>query len=391
MDAHDPSDTRDWLGAADACALLGVKRETLYAYASRGLVRRTGAGGNERRYARDDLVRLKAKSEARAGDGPVAAGALRWGEAVLDTSISEIAADGPSYRGVSFREFVARGASFEHVAEHLWTADERGSSWPVLSEVAIDVLQRLPRGIPCLNAMLATAAWPGIVAPGEPLDEARSLVRALAASIGVAYGGFPVDVREEPIAVTFLRATQCEATSDRHRAIDRALVTAADHELNPSTFAARIAASAGADLSACVAAALATMTGALHGGESERLERLISAIQQDPSLLEKTRDAGVRLPGFGHPLYPRGDPRAEVLMAEARPKGVLRALVEGAPEPPSFDAGMVAFRQAWGLPRGAASALFALGRTAGWIAHAMEQRVAGVILRPRARYVGNKV
>jgi citrate synthase len=390
MDAHDPSDPRDWLGAADACALLGVKRETLYAYASRGLVRRTGAPGNERRYARDDLVRLKAKSEARAGDGPVAAGALRWGEAVLDTSISEITADGPSYRGVSFRDFVARGASFEHVAEHLWTG-ERGSSWPVLSEVAIDVLQRLPRGIPCLNAMLATAAWPGIVAPGEPLDEARSLVRALAASIGVAYGGSPVDAREEPIAVTFLRATQCEATSDRHGAIDRALVTAADHELNPSTFAARIAASAGADLSACVAAALATMTGALHGGESERLERLISAIEQDPSLLEKTRDAGVRLPGFGHPLYPRGDPRAEVLMEEARPEGVLRALVEGAPEPPSFDAGMVAFRQAWGLPRGAASALFALGRTAGWIAHAMEQRLAGVILRPRARYVGNKV
>ena len=389
MDAHDPSDLRDWLGAADACALLGVKRETLYAYASRGLVRRTGAGGNERRYARDDLLRLKAKSEARAGDGPVAAGALRWGEAVLDTSISEITADGPAYRGVSFRDFVARGASFEHVAEHLWTS-ERGSSWPVLSEGAAAVLGRLPRGIPCLKAMLATAAWPGIVAPGEPLDEARSLVRALAASIGVAYGGSPVDVREEPIAVTFLRATQCEVTPDRHRAIDRALVTAADHELNPSTFAARIAASAGADLSACVAAALATMTGALHGGESERLERLLEAIEREPSLLEKTLDADARIPGFGHPLYPSGDPRATVLMTGACPQGPLRALVEGAAEPPSFDAGMVAFRQAWGLPRGAASALFALGRIAGWIAHAMEQRVAGVILRPRARYVGNK-
>lgn len=389
MAAHDPCDARDWLGAADACALLGVKRETLYAYASRGLVRRTGAG-NERRYARDDLLRLKARSEARAGDGPVAAGALRWGEAVLDTSISEITAGGPAYRGVSFRDFVVRGASFEHVAEHLWTADERGTSWPVLSEAAIDVLGRLPRGIPCLSAMLATSAWPGIVAAGEPLAEARSLVRALAASIGVAYGGSSVDVRDEPIAVTFLRATQCEVTPERHRAIDRALVTSADHELNPSTFAARIAASAGADLSACVAAALATMTGALHGGESERLERLIAAIEQEPSLLGKTLDADARIPGFGHPLYPSGDPRAVVLMEGARPEGPLRALVERAAEPPSFDAGMVAFRQAWGLPRGAASALFALGRTAGWIAHAMEQRAAGVILRPRARYVGKE-
>ena len=238
--------------------------------------------------------------------------------------------------------------------------------------------------------MLATSAWPGIVAAGEPLAEARSLVRALAASIGVAYGGSSVDVRDEPIAVTFLRATQCEVTPERHRAIDRALVTSADHELNPSTFAARIAASAGADLSACVAAALATMTGALHGGESERLERLIAAIEQEPSLLGKTLDADARIPGFGHPLYPSGDPRAVVLMEGARPEGPLRALVERAAEPPSFDAGMVAFRQAWGLPRGAASALFALGRTAGWIAHAMEQRAVGVILRPRARYVGKE-
>src|SRR5687768_10203139 len=114
----------EWLDGRAAARLLGVKQETLYAYASRGLVRSAPiAGSRRRRYARSDLLRLKARRDARAGHGPVAAGALRWGEAVLDTALTRISEDDFSYRGRSVPDLLARRASFEAVAEFLWTGE----------------------------------------------------------------------------------------------------------------------------------------------------------------------------------------------------------------------------------------------------------------------------
>src|ERR671912_753006 len=88
------------LSGREAAELLGVKRETLYAYASRGLVRsEPGGPGRGRLYNREDLERLKARHDARSGHGPVAAGALRWGEPVLESAITEVTPRGPRYRG----------------------------------------------------------------------------------------------------------------------------------------------------------------------------------------------------------------------------------------------------------------------------------------------------
>src|SRR5690349_15545583 len=90
----------DWISASEAVTVLGIKRETLYAYASRGLVRTAAAlhGSRARVYQRQDVERLKARSRARSGHGAVAAGALRWGEPVLETSVGTIRPDGPAYR-----------------------------------------------------------------------------------------------------------------------------------------------------------------------------------------------------------------------------------------------------------------------------------------------------
>jgi citrate synthase len=111
----------DFLSAREAARFLGVKLATLYAYASRGLVRSTPAGtGGQRRYAAQDLERLKARHDARRGHAPVAAGALRWGEPVLASALTAIREDGPHYRGQSAASLAAGGVRFESVAEDGW-------------------------------------------------------------------------------------------------------------------------------------------------------------------------------------------------------------------------------------------------------------------------------
>src|SRR5689334_10551346 len=122
MDSRRPSGFDDpYISGAEAAALLDVKRETLYAYASRGLIRTVpGEDARSRRYHRGDLDRLRARSRARAGHAAVAAGALRWGEPVLDTAITAITAAGPLYRGIAATELAGK-MSFETVAELLWS------------------------------------------------------------------------------------------------------------------------------------------------------------------------------------------------------------------------------------------------------------------------------
>jgi citrate synthase len=185
-------------------------------------------------------------------------------------------------------------------------------------------------------------------------------------------------------------------------AVDRALVLSADHELTASAFAARIAGSAGCDLYACVQAALAVVQGPEHGGACDRIEALLQEAARPERAAATVRERarrGEALPGFNHRLYPKGDPRAPPLLSAAealapRSTGVrtLAALVEAMRElghqGPSVDAALVAVAAALRLPPGSAVGLFALGRSAGWIAHALEQRTAGYLLRPRARYVG---
>jgi citrate synthase len=186
------------------------------------------------------------------------------------------------------------------------------------------------------------------------------------------------------------------------RAVNQLLVLLADHELNVSTFTVRVAASAGADLHACVCAGLASLSGTQHGGACDRVEEVVVAIGRARSVravIAECERRGEEIPGFGHPLYPAADPRAEALLASAmrlakrnERVSALFALVEAmraqGREPPSCDVGLVALASALRFPPGSATALFALARTAGWIAHAIEQRAAGFLLRPRARYVG---
>lgn len=410
MNQRDAS-TEPWLSAAEAVALLGVKRETLYAYASRGLVRtRPVVGSRERRYAREDVVRLGARSAARSGHGAVAASALQWGEPVLDTSVSAIdPALGPRYRGVPAVELARRGARFEEAAALLWGCSPAPFD---VSEPAIDFVlfrRALPRGARPLERlalvvpMLALADRARFVTTeAAELERARRMIRHMVAALAQRDADARKALAAESVARAIAIAFGACVTKVSVDAIDRALVLCADHELNVSTFAARVAASSGADLYACTSAALAALSGPAHGGVCDRIEAQLAGLKNPEDAARAVHEwlaRGDPLAGFGHPLYPNGDPRGAFLLEHAqrvapRSSVVRRALavrdavrLAGAGDA-TLDHGLVALAAAAGLPSGAAAALFAIGRTAGWVAHVREQRASRHLLRPRARYVG---
>ncbi|WP_367273234.1 citrate/2-methylcitrate synthase [Phenylobacterium sp.] len=176
--------------------------------------------------------------------------------------------------------------------------------------------------------------------------------------------------------------------------IRRILVLVADHELNPSAFAARVAASTGASLAAAALAGLSTLSGPRHGGATAAVRRFAAeAAELGPREAIQARLADDRaLPGFGHNLYPDGDPRAAALLERFVPPPELARLAELVEaitgHPPNVDFALMAACDALKLPDDAPFALFSVARCAGWIAHAIEQGQQDRLIRPRARYTG---
>ncbi|MYM98943.1 citrate synthase, partial [Duganella vulcania] len=193
------------------------------------------------------------------------------------------------------------------------------------------------------------------------------------------------------VCTRLARAWRRPAAEDLLR---RALVLMADHELNASTFATRVAVSTGASLAAGVLAGFTTLTGPLHGGASAEFAQLIAAARQHGAdeAVANWLASGRPLPAFGHKLYAEGDPRARALLKllpELQPHAALAAAAEAqAGELPNIDFALTALATAHELPDDAPFILFALGRCVGWLAHALEQVQAQRPIRPRARYVG---
>jgi len=369
--------------------------------------------GRERSYLRSDLARLKARRRATIGAAPVS-GALHWGEPVLESSITEITERGPVYRGKPAVALAESGVPFESVAELLWTArlPDAAPRWRCADlGVAPSRLSALvPEGSSPLSAMSLLVIAVGAAdrgrfetAPASVLARVRPLVRRMAATLAIGDGAGRVGaaLRAPSIAAAIAVAALGTTSPNVVAAIDQALVLVADHELNVSAFAARVTASAGADVYGSLSAALAALAGPKHGGFVERVEALIDEIgdaDRAAQVVHERARRGEQVPGFGHPLYhPRGDPRADPLLDSARRLASRKprvrtvfALVdamrdEGRP-PPTIDLGLVALGAALGLPRGFGIALFAVGRTAGWIAHVLEQYEADFLIRPRALY-----
>lgn len=390
-------DNQPYVDARTASRFLGIQVRTLYAYVSRGLVRSMpGANGRPRLYAQADLERLKARSDARSGHGAVAAGALRWGEPVLDSAITAITPRGPVYRGRPAIDLVDE--RFEHVAELLWSGylPTTTVSWPRRALPLALLGKLVPAGARPLDTMPLVVDLLALADPQRDDDRAdafiaraRTVIPLLAAALAPDTVRMTRALAADHVATIAARALGLP--DDAVPAINTVLVLLADHELNASSFAARVAASTGAGAYACISAALATLSGPKHGTASELVAAFADAHPDARAAARAAKRSGELPPGFGHSLYPDGDPRAVPLLALAKPTTrrarTLLALAEALPGA-NVDVGLAAFVASLEAPPSVGAGFYAIARTAGWIAHALEQRAAGYVLRPRARYVG---
>ncbi|MET0477085.1 MAG: citrate/2-methylcitrate synthase [Actinomycetota bacterium] len=413
------------MSTAEAAVRLGVKPATLYAYVSRGLLgRERSSDGRTSTFDPAEIDRLARPGRARRGRRPAT-------DLVVPSALTAIDQGRPWYRGVAVTDLAAT-RTFEEVAEWLWTGRfpapatapsgaALGGTVPVAgpggpapwqaAEAALDAGRRaqaaLPRTALPLERIRVIAA---ALAAGDELRlelrpaavtaAARSLIAGLVDCLphpgpppagggsiaGRLWGGLST-VGPEPGLVGVL---------------DAALVLLADHELAASTVAARVAASVRADPYAVVSAGLATVSGTLHGGASLGIEALLDEVdrpERAATVVGARLRRGERLRGFGHRLYPDGDPRAGFLLARLRATAagsprmaVVDALLEattrrGLPEP-NVDLALAALAHVTAMTRGAAEAIFAVARTAGWIAHALEEYDRNTPIRPRAVYTG---
>ncbi len=389
-----------WMTADEASRSLGVNRATLYAYVSRGFVRSEARQGRtrERRYAREDVERLQRRNEERRDPAKAAERALQWGLPILDSKITLIAGGKLYYRGHDAVRLSATH-SVEQVASLIWTGgfDADFSDTP-LHVIAGGTAAGLPFTSRAQSVLAVVSARDPLAWDLRPHAVAQSGWRILNLMTSVAAESAELS---ETIEETLARAW---LTRNHHAAglIRAALILSADHELNVSSFTARCVASAGANPYSIVIGGLAAIEGTKHGGAAIRVENLFAELRRSRdvrrALAERLR-RGERIEGFGHRLYPNGDPRAIALMSLLRerfPKSTELAYAESVAtagesltgEKATIDFALAALSRVLRLPPGSPLMLFALGRTIGWIGHAIEQYGLDAVIRPRARYVG---
>jgi citrate synthase len=413
------SDRGGRLSTAEAAARLGVKPATLYAYVSRGLLgRERSADGRTSTFDPDEVDRLARPGRARRGRRPSA-------ELVVPSALTAIDHGLPWYRGLAVPE-LARTRGFEEVAEWLWTGrfPDPVPTWQA-SQPALDAGRRAqaalpPAALPLERIQVIAAA----LAAGDQLRlelhpaavtaAGRSLIAGLVDCLPRLAPRSPGPGQgrrgrrasrpaSDPIAVRLWGGlSPLEPEAGLVGAVDAALVLLADHELAASTVAARVAASVRADPYAVASAGLAVVSGTLHGGASLGIEDMLDEIDradQAATVVGARLRRGERLRGFGHRLYPDGDPRAAALLARLRASAggsprmrVVESLLDaaagiGLPDP-NVDLALAALAHVAGMTRGAAEAIFATARTAGWIAHALEEYERNTPIRPRALYTG---
>jgi citrate synthase len=385
-----------YLNAREAAGELSVSPATLYAYVSRGLIRSEPVGDSRsRRYRADDVRALKNRR--------VPPGAAKAGEAdlpVMDSAISTITEEGSIYRGVH-AVTLAQTASLEQTATLLW--DANGSdpfvpdNLPVMSEAMRAVLAATRNEVPIPRTIAVLA----LASDADPRafnrsKEGRALIGARIMRLVTA----AILAAEPSPAPIHKQVAQAWAHGDK-RAEDllrRALVLLADHELNPSTYTLRCAASTGLNLYDAVIAGLVALKGPKHGGAGPLAAHMVAQLAKSDvgAALRERVALGERIPGFGHSVYKHGDPRAIDLLGALARGGADKRLAIEAPALiteatglyPNIDFALAVMMQMLGLPIGHETALFAIARTAGWIAHGIEQLQSGVLIRPRARYVG---
>jgi citrate synthase len=375
----------EWIEAREALARLRVRPQTLYAYVSRGRVHAEPDPRDPRRsrYRASDIAALQVRKARGRKAADVAADAIAWGEPVLASAVTTVADGRLYYRGRDAAR-LAETETLESVARLL-----RGGQGIAVRRT----LRPQPPDCPTMRerAFAALAVRAALAAPAREISTA-SLANEAATLLDILADAFTGEIGGGAIHERLARAWDCgPAGIDLIR---RALVLLADHELNASTFACRVAASTGASLAASALAGLAALSGPLHGGAVAGVGGL--ADEAERIGMEEAVAArlahGITAPGFGHRLYPDGDPRARALLGafDAPPpiEALRQAMETATGQHDNVDFALFALARALNLPADAPFALFATARCAGWTAHAIEQIADGDLIRPRARYSG---
>ena len=371
-----------WLTAQEALQRLGSKPQSLYANVSRGRIRARPDPEDARRsqYLAEDVERLASRARGRRPAATVAAEAVQWGEPVLASAISTVIDGRLIYRGVDAAE-LASGATLEEVAALLWGAVES------VQPESPDVPAR--PSIQSLFGAIAAQAAIGLPSEGRGLAALRREAAAVLGCFAGHLSGRSAGPIHERLAVSWRRPEAADA-------LRRALVLLADHELNASTFAARVTVSTGASLWGGALTGLAALRGPRHGLAAAEVVALAEDIASAPEPMElalaRWLGEGRSLPGIGHRLYPDGDIRARSLLASFEVPAAFRELEAAATgltgDHANIDFALAALTVRFDLPPEAPFVLFAAARVVGWLAHMIEQAQQGHLIRPRARYVG---
>jgi citrate synthase len=392
--------------AREAASALGISPATLYSYVSRGMLRseRVSGAPRVRHYPEEDVRRIVERKEFRKNPAKAAAGGLHWGSPVLESWLTLISQGRLFYRGRDAIE-LAQHATLEEVASLLWTGDSSRAGQLFTRESLKLSQERLAlfhknSDLGPIARCQQVLSFVGASDLSAPNLTAAAVAKTGARILRLLFSAVCRSSVSTPLDASLARKWMPKRMRDA-RAIRAALILCADHELNVSAFTARCIASARATPYEVVVGALAAFSGRRHGGASEDIDDLFREAdktrQYRQVLARHLRKFGY-IPGFGHPLYPDGDPRGRLLVSLAETQGrrsafalaeqMIHAAHTLTGEHPNLDFGLVTLTRALDLPAEAPTALFALGRTIGWIAHAIEQYADNQLIRPRANYVG---
>lgn len=346
----------------------------------------------------------------------------------LDSSICMIENDMLYYRGINIDELAVH-ATFEEVVYLLWYGrlpkrlelielTEAIATAAVLPQGLIDLMKKFPRRTTPMEvlrtALSALAMYDAEAEDMSPAANLRKAVRILGqtASVVAVYDRIrnnraPVPPRTDlSLAANFLymlRGMMPDPLSVR--ALDRAYVLHADHELNASTFAARVVASTLSDMHSCIVSAIGALKGPLHGGANQQVMRMLNEIGQADRVeayIQQKFASKEKIMGFGHAVYHTGDPRAKHLRTLSRQLGQLTGqehwynmsvkiedLVTAAKGlMPNVDFYSASVYHYLAIADDLFTPIFAISRTSGWVAHVLEQYEHNKLIRPRANYVG---
>ena len=391
----------NWLSTEEAAARLGVKKETVYAYVSRGILgRRKAVDGRASTFDANEVDRLRRQ---RLGE--------RRGhlDTPVTTAVTDVHDGYVAYRNTTLEELAASGAGYEKAAALLWE-QPHVDHWAAPSDVYDAVrtaMAALPDRATLIDQLITATVMASAKDPFRNDRDPQSATTSIRHLVAAAIEALPL---KEPTRKTTPKRDPTIAqrlwprlspTPTHHGSIlDQALMLLADHGMASSTMAARIAASTRSGPHAWVVAGLGALNGPLHGAAGRAVHLLLQRAETsgvEDAIAEELRLNG-KIPGLGHFIHRTRDPRFDIMMRSLQSsklpkkrltvvKSVFERTGERVAVPHNIDFALGALTYAAGMSADAGELIFATARISGWIAHGLEELdQAPLRFRPIGRY-----